>query len=499
MQFLINSQSSYARLLRLVAYLKRFINNCKSKPEDRQLVGLSTRELEGALKSIVRSVQSESFSKEIKSLSSQQHIKSSLKFLTPFMDKEGILRVGGRLSNAKIPYEQQHPILIPKNHHFTNILVRYFHLVNLHSGPTLLMSILRERFWIISAPKVVKSIIHKCVTCFRYKLKPTTQAMGELPAPRVNPSRPFSQVGVDYAGPFTVSISPGRNPRHQKSYVAVFVCMATKAIHLERVGDLSTPSFIASLQRFTSRRGLPADLYCDQGKNFVGAHSEFLEFRKFIQSKAHNQKVFDYLAELGVKFHFNPPLSPHHGGLWEAAVKSMKHHFRRVVLDRILTIEEFSTLLCEIEACLNSRPITQMTSDPDDFESLTPGHFLIGSSLKSIPGPDLTDVKENRLTRWQLTQQLHQHFWKRWSAEYLQKLQSRPKWITSQPNIKPGVLVALLDPDSNLGPCQWKLGRVLKTYPGKDGKVRVCDINTPNGTVFRRPITKISVLPIYDN
>ena len=169
----------------------------------------------------------------------------------------------------------------------------------------------------------------------------------------------------------------------------------------------------------------------------------------------------------------------------------MKFHLRRVIGERRLTVEEFSTLLCQVEGILNSRPLTQLSDDPSDMEVLTPGHFLTGDSMVALPQEDLAEVAPWRLTRWQMVQQMQQHFWRRWSTEYLSTLQSRPKWLHGL------VLVLVRDDEPTWGPSKWKVGRIEAVYPGKDGKVRVCDVRTANGAVYKRPIVKLSVLPIY--
>jgi hypothetical protein len=181
----------------------------------------------------------------------------------------------------------------------------------------------------------------------------------------------------------------------------------------------------------------------------------------------------------------------------------MKRHLSRVIGSRHLTVEEFSTLLCQVEGILNSRPITPMSSDPNDLTALTPGHFLIGRPLAALPQDDLTDTPAYRLSRWQDVQQRAQHLWKRFSTEYLTLLNSRPKWLEPLPDLTPGLLVLLRDNESPIGPQHWNLARITKCYPGRDGKTRVCDVRlnvtpkNPAGTILRRPVVKLSPLPIY--
>ena len=192
---------------------------------------------------------------------------------------------------------------------------------------------------------------------------------------------------------------------------------------------------------------------------------------------------------------YNPPTGSNFGGVFEAGIKSAKFHLKRVVGTRALSFEEITTLFARIEAVLNSRPICSLSNDPNEFDALTPGHFLIGREIIAAPEYDLSDHSTNILTRWQYIQQFTQHFWRRWKRDYLHTLQQRQKWFTDSPNIKIGDLV-LVHADNV--PCQqWHLGRVEQVFPGSDGKVRVVSVRTKN-SLFQRPVNKLSPLPIQD-
>jgi hypothetical protein len=277
-----------------------------------------------------------------------------------------------------------------------------------------------------------------------------------------------------------------------KSYVAVFVCFSTKAIHLELVSDCTSDSFLAAFRRFISRRGNVTTMYSDNGTNFVGANKELQTLKQLFKDSQFQQELFSESLKYNTNWKFIPANSPHWGGLWEAGVKSVKGHIKRVVGDTSLTFEEMYTFLTQVEACVNSRPITQLSTDPNDLIPLTPGHFLIGDRLTTVLEPDLTPIRLNRLSRWQLVQQLQQHFWRRWSSEYLHHLQQRSKWQdkTDKP-FKVGSLVLLCD--DNLPPLQWKLGRIQELHPGSDGLVRAVTVKTLTGSV-RRAINRISIL-----
>ncbi|XP_048487065.1 uncharacterized protein LOC119694469 [Plutella xylostella] len=190
--------------------------------------------------------------------------------------------------------------------------------------------------------------------------------MGELPEERITPSRPFEHTGVDFTGFIDVKSNKGRGIKSSKGYVAVFICMVTKAVHLELVSDLSTSSMIAAMRRLAAKRGAPSHIYSDNGTNFVGS-SRVIKQELSELKEVFNEEFFDEINQMEIEWHFIAPSWPNAGGLWESAVKSFKYHFKRVIGNQKLTYEELSTLLAQIEACLNSRPLCQLSEDPDDI------------------------------------------------------------------------------------------------------------------------------------
>ncbi|GFS72855.1 integrase catalytic domain-containing protein [Trichonephila clavipes] len=229
------------------------------------------------------------------------------------------------------------------------------------------------------------------------------QVMADLPSDRVNVSRVCTKVGIDYAGPFFIKLYPGKFKKSYKCYVCIFICFAVKAIHLEIVTNCSTDAFLGALKRFISRRGKPHDIFSDNGTNFVGANNELKKILQNLFIKEGKETIENLIASEGIVWHLNPPATPHFGGLWEAGIKSLKSHLKRVIGNTILTYEEFVTLVTQVESVLNSRPLTKISSDPND-SILTPAHFLVGTSLTALPEPDLTNTPINRLNRWQLVQ-----------------------------------------------------------------------------------------------
>ncbi|XP_029165881.1 uncharacterized protein LOC114936752, partial [Nylanderia fulva] len=425
---MLDRYSSLTTLIRTTAWVQRALQLFRKSVASRSShEPLTVEELESALLLWVKLTQQLYFSSEIKTLKSQRSLStsSSLYRLTPFLDSEGLLRLRGRLFRSQLDPEEKHPLILPRKCRLSLLVMDHHHRKTLHGGPQLTLSSIRQRFWIIGGRVPIRAFIHKCVICARHRATTGQQAVGQLPASRVVPRRPFFNSGVDYAGPLTLKTFRGRGCRTYKGYFIIFVCFSTSAIHLEVATDYSTDGFLAAFRRFTGRRGICSTLTSDCGTNLIGADAELK--RMFTASSREWAHIANILANDGVKWSFNPPSAPHFGGKWEAGVKSVKFHLRRVLGDARLTYEELTTLLVQIEAILNSRPLTALSDDPSDSTALTPGHFLVGSTLATVPEPSLQEVPQNRLSRWQLLQCMKESFWQRWSSEYLQQLQTTSK------------------------------------------------------------------------
>lgn len=488
---IIDKFSSLSKLLRTVAMMYRFIYNCKIN-SNKQIGSLTTDEIQLATTCCIKLAQQE-FAEEINKLKLKLpiHKKSSIITFNPFIDQDGLLRIGGRIEHADLPYCQRHPVLLPAKNNFSCLLIKDAHLKTLHGGVQVIANLLRKRYWILKSKNEAKKFIRQCVICHRYRQTSTTQLMASLPKSRLQVCRPFTNVGVDYAGPIDLKVSKGRGTKTYKGYIALFVCFSTKAVHIEVVSDLTSPAFLASFNRFISRRGLPANVYSDNGSNFVGAD----RILKKIIKNSIEPEVTNAGVNQGIKWHFIPARSPHFGGLWEAGIKQVKRHLIKVIRNTTLTYEELTTVLTQIEASLNSRPITPISDDPNDFSALTPGHFLIGNELLAPPSEILTEQTTNSLTKWRLLSKLHQHFWNRWNQEYTTSLQQRSKWNIIQKNCQVGDMVLIKE--QNQPPNKWKLGRIEQIHPGDDGNVRVVTVNTPTGQ-YKRGINKLSLLPIQN-
>ena len=282
------------------------------------------------------------------------------------------------------------------------------------------------------------------MTCQKAYARTTAQLMGKLPSSRVTPAPPFTHTGADFAGPFLLKKGHTRKPVKVKGYVCLFVCMTTKATHLELVMDLTSEAFIAALKRFVARRGCPTTLSTDNGTNFIGAQRELAEFYQLISSKAVQNATDRFCTAQEINWTHSPARSPHIGGLWEAAVRSMKTLLTKSVGTHLLSVEELYSILAEVEAVLNSRPLIPLESAPaDGIQVLTPGHFLVGRPLRALPAPDLSQRKIAHLRCWNLCQRLTADLWERWSRDYLQQLQCFSKWRRPQKSLQVGDVILL--------------------------------------------------------
>lgn len=481
--------SRWSKLLRVIVYVLRFSKRLKSRGD------ITAQDLNAAELTVIKAVQNHHFPDLFKAMQSDKPCLPSFRKLRPFI-VDGIIRVGGRLANSDLTYDHKHPILMPNKDRVCQLLIDHLHRISCHAGPQLLLSLLRQRFWILSARRTVRARVHACVPCFKTRPKPAqSPVMSDLPVCRLKQSKPFTHCGVDYGGPLYITLCRKRGQRSQKAYLCVFICMTTRAVHVEVAPDLTTDSFLNAFKRFISRRGPVERLYSDHGTNFVGAKAYLHELQQFLNSDAFTSDFRAELANNRISWEMIPPNAPHFGGGWEAAIKSFKTHLFRVIGSQILTYEELLTVLCQVEAILNSRPLGILSEDPSEPLPLTPAHFLNMTPLAYFPSVNEPEINQNLLSRYMLLDRLVHSYWRRWRDEYLHTLQLRGKWNTDACPVKEGMLVLIRDDNSQ--PLHWPMGIIQQTYTGKDGLIRVVLVKTKTGT-FKRPVVRLCPLPIFN-
>ena len=348
--------------------------------------------------------------------------------------------------------------------------------------------VINKRFWVKGARSTIRRYLKECSSCKRKMAKGNDQIMAPLPSFRVTqPSRPFTNVAVDYAGPLEIKV--GRGNKREKRYICVFSCLQTRAVHLEVASNLETDAFLRVFTRMIGRRGRPRLIISDNGTNFVGA------LRAMKDAVEGKYSVDVSKDNTGIIWIFNPPGTPHFNGVCEIMVKLTKKVLYHILKSAEITEEELNTAVVQAEGILNSRPICQNSSDPKDESALTPNSFLrVGDEHVelSLETKDASSLRK----RWRRIRELMDHFWKRWRQEVVIAWRTRRRWRLEKVSLQRGELVWILDKRDALG--KWKLGRVLRTFEGSDGKVRVVEVMIDRKRAMKS-ITKIAPLELQEN
>lgn len=489
--------SSWYRLKKAVAWMIRFksfiIAKYGRKDEIHQVPteAITVKELQDAELSIIRDVQGTSFANEVRILSKpitnqrkgNLPKSSCINKLNPKL-REGVLVVGGRLEHALIPEAAKHPPILPKDHAVGKLIISEYHQLSGHVGKEHLISMVRQKYWIVGVRSQTRRILRNCFHCLRIKSKPLVQQMANLPADRLTPDEPpFTFVGTDYFGPFLVKRGRGT----EKRYGCVFTCLTSRAVHIEIAHSLDVDSFLNALVRFMNRRGRPKEIRSDNGTNYRGGEREMREALE----KWNAQKIEEFLKQREIVWKFNPPAASSMGGVWERIIRSIRYVLKSLLREQVTTDEVLTTLMTQVESILNSRPLTTCSDDPDDDVPLTPNHILLMRSNACMPLGVFSPSDGYVRRRWRQCQYLANLFWRRWIKEYLPTLQVRQKWSNTLRNLSPGDVVLVVDETVKRG--QWPMARVLEVFKARDGLVRSAKVKTPTSELMR-PIHKLCLL-----
>lgn len=485
---LFSKFSNWKKLQKAVAWLIRYRKWLMRKAHGGSMMKgrITVEEMRKAERCIVSCIQEESFAEELSMLRSGRSVKKSspLCRLDPVV-LDGLLCVGGRLKHAPDGYDLlKHPWILPKQHHGSDLIIRHHHETSGHFGQEYVLSLIRDHFWIIQARVSVRRIVRSCFDCKRRCQAPQEQKMADLPSDRVTPDKPpFSFVGIDCFGPFMVK----RGRSLVKRYGVIFTCLTIRAIHIEVIHSMDTDSFVNALRRFMARRGKPEIIRSDNGTNFTSGEREIREaiFRW-------NQKnIHEFLIQRDVQWIFNPPTASHMGGVWERVIRSVRKVINALLKKQTMDDEGIMTLMCEVEAIINARPLTKVSDDPRDVNALTPNHLLLIKSNESFPPGVFKRNDQYSERRWRQVQYMAEVFWRRWIKEYLPILQLRQKWHEVKRNIEEGDIVLVVE--QNIPRGDWPLGRVIEVNRGRDGLVRSVRVKTVKN-ILARPINKLCLL-----
>lgn len=416
------------------------------------------RDLEAARRSIIRATQRECFSADMQRLAKKQDITKSSPIyrLNPFLDDQGVLRVGGRLQQSSLlSFEEKYPTILPKQSHTTTLIIRHCHQLAAHQGREATLSKIRSKgYWVVSAKSVVYKHVDRCIICKRIRGRPLIPQMATLPFDRLAETPPFTHCGLDCFGPFVVK--DGR--KEKKTYGLIITCMASRAVHMELLEDMTSDSFINALRNLIAIRGPVKTIRCDQGTNFVGA---FNDLAKNMEGQRSN---------LNIDFKFNPPHASNMGGVWERLIRSARNILKGMgeKYGGRLSTPQLRTLFYEVMAVMNSRPLGSIT---EDQMPLTPNMLLTMKSEITYPTPGtFEDADIYSRKRWRVVQQLANQFWCRWRNEYLQALQVRQKWVKKTSEVSVGDIVHVLKEEGLRN--DWSLARVVECIKSHDAEVR---------------------------
>ncbi|XP_064650937.1 uncharacterized protein LOC135502212 [Lineus longissimus] len=468
----------FSRTIRITAWVLRFISNLTDTQQfSTHATGkLSLEEHAAAKDMLFRHFQSVEFGKELELLKQGKPVvkSSPLYSLSPMISSDGLIRIGGRLGNAELSYAEKHPIILPKCR-LSVLLIRSEHIRLKHASVGVLLTNLRDTYWIISARRLAKSVKKECIMCQLKDAKACNEVAAPLPELRIHEAPVFTVTGLDYAGPLYCLDFP-----NQKFYILLFTCAVVRAIHLELTESLAVLDCILALRRFVARRGLPSVFYSDNAQTFKGTEK--------LMTKVYGT-VFP-------KWKYICSRSPWWGGWWERLVRSCKSALRKTVGNRCLTRVELETTLCEIEACINCRPLTFVGDEVDCKRPLTPAHFLLGRNVgfQTVVDEQEFEVSTEHLSEAELIRQRRlELFWTVWSKDYLHNLPFAINKFQAKGSLDVGTVVLIRE--DNLVRMKWPLGVVTQLFPGRDGRVRSVELKTANGTLVR-PVQRLHDLEV---
>ncbi|KAL2076872.1 hypothetical protein ACEWY4_027539 [Coilia grayii] len=367
--------SKLKTILRITAWIQRFAGNTRSTTKRHG--ELTAEEILQAEKYWIRVTQHQSFIEDVTLLKAGKMLNkdSKIRELRPFLDESGLMCVEGRLQQSDFSFHQQHPWILPAKSRFGELLVQHTHQNLMHAGVRDALVQLRDTYWILRGRQLVKGVLSRCCVCRRFKAKPVQQVTAPLPRDRITESPPFEVTGVDFAGPLYVKVSGALT----KAYIALFTCAVTRAVHLELVSSQSTEHFLLAIKRFIARRGLCKVIYSDNAKTFKRAEQDSKQLWESIKYT----HLLEYFSDRGISWRFIAERAAWWGGFWERLVQSVKTCLKKVLGRASLSFEEMTTILTEVEATLNSRPLTFVNNDLDEPQPLTPAHFLVGKRVNS--------------------------------------------------------------------------------------------------------------------
>ena len=468
----VEAHSSWSKYHRIVRNVLKFAIMWKNRTFKTDKF-LTTSEInQKATDLLLKEIQIVHFSEEREELLSNNRLKNTSRLLPlrVFMGKDGLIRMNSRCALSEtLPYDQKFPVVLPKGSNLVHLLIKHVHekVIDHNGGYALLLTELQTKFWIIQGKAQCKAVTRNCILCKRIRKHPISTIQGFLPTYRIPGSKvaPFSRTIVDAAGPFAVKVKRST----VKRYIIVYSCLIYRALHLEVVDDLSQDSFLCSFERFVARRGQPTLVRSDNGTNFRGACKELRDLWLNWNENEFIDRGFGDTTWI-----FSAPYAAHTQGPVERMVGLVKKGLMAKMHDRSWTEEVLRTVTVRVEGILNSRPLTYISTNPEDPRPLTPNSFLLPMTEREMaPIPDLNNGFLKR--KWLQVNQTLDSLWHYFVREMVPSLHKNTVkgWDVERRNLQPGDIVCLLE-DKERG--LWPLGRVSSVKPDPDGVVRFADV-----------------------
>ena len=491
------------KLIRVFGFVQRFINNIKANRERQEKVldpDLSAQEYQTSRNNIVRILQKENFEEEHKYLSSEGEKGQAPPLVRTLRlrMRDDLIVCDSRLTHADIDVSAKYPVLLPSKHRVTTLIIEQVHQERQHIGVNSVMTSLRQQWWIPKARQRVKQTIRQCMRCKKERGAPyVAPPIPPLPAFRLALSRPFTVVGVDYGGPLLVrnkAKDKENESVEEKRYFALFTCAGTRAVHIEVVSDMSAEAFLRAFQRFCAKRSYPSLMLSDNGSNFVASAEILRGWEKDAAVKKH-------LNHRGCKWQFIPGRAPWFGGFWERMIGLTKKSLSKALGRSLVCDDVLRTVMSEIEAQINDRPLTTVSDNVDDLQPITPSLLMLGHRLDSVPVPVANPEEEgdpsfgatDSLTQRQKhTRRIKEHYHARWYREYLTELRRTADHSRQGRAPEIGEIVQIQDDGHRL---MWRLGIISRLHTGSDGHVRSCSVKTSHG-ILSRPVKSLYPLEL---
>lgn len=457
------------KAMRIGAWISRFLHNART-PSNKVQGPLTTSEIAEHELFWVKRAQQQG--------RSNTNFTEDQEQLNLQLNEDGVLECRGRIQG-------EYPVYLSDSVLFTAKVVQRAHVTTLHGGVGLTMAKVREKFWIPRLRKLAKKTVQKCSGCKRFQaVAVNNPPPGPLPIERTEGTTPYNVIGVDFAGPVKYRY---KRKEERKAYVVLYSCSLTRGVFLELLPSLETGDFIKSLKRFIARRGRPSKVYSDNGKTFVAA-------AKWLKKVQKDEKFHSFLSDQSITWQFNLSRAPWWGGHFERLIGVMKSSFYKTVGQGLLTWEELSEVILDIEVTMNNRPLCYLEEDVQ-LPTLTPNSLLFLNS-NILPELQPYHLEERDLRKHaKFLQKTKDAMWRRWTTEYLRALRERHrlKHGNKQSSLAVGDVVIIKSPERNKN--SWPLGIVERLIVGRDGVVRGAGLRAGRSHI-ERPVQHLYPLEL---